>query len=402
MDSKTQLGVYLDTWDFGGISNLCFSLAQGFQEAGVEVTLLLARDHKPRDPLALGAFEEMCARKKFAAYDLRLNKLPRRARNSALVERVKKLNLDIIVISNFANYLPAFNALACHSRLISMGHGDHSQSYSLFHSSQYFVHRHIAISQAIVESCAEMCPPQWQYKVALRHHGVPVPKEIAPLTVGNGPVRAAYCGRLDFSDKRLQDLPVLWQRFVELGGQGELTIIGDGEAGGWLKTQFKSEIEKGSVRFTGYQQGVALEEELREQEIILNLSNWEGLSLSVIEAVMRGCYPILSKVRSGHSEIVRVIGGGTLCHVGDCEGFARALLDFQSTRVEKVKEREKLREEAIRHFSVQTMIAGYRKLFAEVLAEPLLEPAPHLGIPPATVERGFWDFLRGNSNPRWL
>jgi len=382
MDQTSRIGIFLDTWDFGGIASFCLHLGNGLQERGYDVVLVLGTKCKPKDTAAAAVFRKMLAVKKFHVLDLQLNSIPRRDQNAYLKLEIQKLNFDLLILNNFTKFLPAFNALSAQVRMISVGHGDQSYSYNQFIAAQYFVHRHVAISREIFQTCSGICPPAWRYKIALCHHGVPIPP-VYPLTVPEGPLRVVYCGRFDFTDKRLQDLPPVWKGFLRQGGQGRLTLIGDGEVRAWLQRQFEAETKAGTVRFLELLHGAELQAALCQEEIVLSLSNWEGLGMSVIEAVMAGCYPVLSDTRSGHREIIREIEGGVLSPIGDTEAFSTILLRHAVGRPELLSERDKIRQTAVQKFSLDRMIQGYDTLIAGALKEALGAPAEHLGIPSA-------------------
>jgi len=382
MSQLPRIGIYLDTWDFGGIATFCENLANGLAAHGHEVTIVLSRDFKQNNGPARSAFEEMNATRSFALDILHSKHWPRAQRRLRAVEALRAHNFDVLFINNFDALLACFNTLAASTRLISIGHGDHSHCYAQFLATQYFVHRHIAISRAILSHCRELCPPVYRDKVVLIPHGVANPSVSLnrPTRDGDaGPLRVCFCGRFDFTDKRLQDLPTVWRAYQRRGGTGRLTLIGAGDVRPWLEEQFAKEIAYGEVIFTGRLSGTALSETLANQEIFLSLSNWEGLGLAAIEAALHGAYPVLSAVRSGHLDIVDMLGYGTLCPVGDTEAFAEALRLAENQRTQLATSRGARAHLAAQQYGIERMVNDYSALAAAVMQEPLRSPAPHLG-----------------------
>lgn len=402
LNQPLRIGIYLDTWDFGGIAAFCENLASGLIDSGYDVTLVLGRDYNRCSTAARESFEEMDSRRAFALDILELKNWPRRQRMTRVLEAFRVHHFDVLFINNFDPLLPCFNALAASTRLVSIGHGDHSHCYAQFFATQYFAHRHIAISRAILAQCRELCPPSYQDKVVLIPHGVPpIPAATPrPRREGQseaGPLRVCYCGRFDFTDKRLQDLPAVWRGFQRLGGTGRLTMIGEGDVRRWLETQFAKEIEYGEVVFTGRLSGAPLDAALAEQEVFLSLSNWEGLGLAAVEAAMHGVYPVLSAVRSGHRDVVDSLGYGTLCPVGDTDAFSLALRDCEKNRATLATERSARSQQALEQYGLDRMIRSYAKLCEAVTLEPLRRPDPHIAPvrePLSAWERWKGDFIR--------
>lgn len=382
MSQLPRIGIYLDTWDFGGIATFCENLANGLAARGHEVTIVLGRDFKQSDDSARAAFDEMNATRSFGLEILHVKNWARRQRMIRVVEAIRALKFDVLFINNFDALLACFNTLAASTRLISIGHGDHSHCYAQFLATQYFVHRHIAISREILSRCRELCPPSYRDNVVLVPHGVasPAVNLNRPTREGDaGPLRVCYCGRFDFTDKRLQDLPTVWRAYQRRGGTGRLTLIGEGDVRRWLEEQFAKEIEYGEVIFTGRLSGTALSEAFANQEIFLSLSNWEGLGLAAIEAALHGAYPVLSAVRSGHRDIVDTLGFGTLCPVGDTEAFAEALRLAENQRAQLATSRTARAHLAAQQFGIERMVTDYSALAEAVVLEPFRTPALHLG-----------------------
>lgn len=398
MSQPLRIGVYLDTWDFGGIAAFCENLAGGLAAAGHEVTLVLGRDYKADDASARAAFAEMNARRAFGLDILHLKSWTRRQRQTRALEALRGHRFDVLFINNFDTLLPCFNTLARYTRLVSIGHGDHSHCYAQFFATQYFAHRHVAISRAILAQCRELCPPAWHDNVVLIPHGVaviPVASETgSPGQEPTGPLRVCLCGRFDFTDKRLQDLPAVWHAYQRLGGVGRLTLIGEGDVRRWLETQLAAEVARGEVVFTGRLSGEKLAAALAGQEIFLSLSNWEGLGLAAVEAAQHGVYPVLSAVRSGHRDIVDALGYGTLCPVGDVEAFAQELRSCENRRAELAGERPARAQQALRQYGLERMIRSYVELAVAVSREPLRTPALHVNTVPESLRP--WERFKGD------
>jgi hypothetical protein len=70
----------------------------------------------------------------------------------------------------------------------------------------------------------------------------------------------------------------------------------------------------------------------READVFVLPSAYEGLSVSLLEAMAAGCAPVITHTRSGADDVIRDGVNGCLCPVGDCRGFARRIAALHKDR----------------------------------------------------------------------
>jgi glycosyltransferase involved in cell wall biosynthesis len=107
-------------------------------------------------------------------------------------------------------------------------------------------------------------------------------------------------------------------------------------------------------------------ERYRQMDILLMPTVREGLSLAVLEAMACGL-PVVASNCSSLPEQIDEGKGGFLCPVGDVQAFAEKinlLADSRKLRIEMGNYNRSIVEEL---FSIDKMIAGYEKLFEELL-----------------------------------
>ena len=107
-------------------------------------------------------------------------------------------------------------------------------------------------------------------------------------------------------------------------------------------------------------------ERYREMDILLMPTVREGLSVAVLEAMACGL-PVVASNCSSLPEQIDEGKGGFLCPVGDVQAFAEKtnlLADSRKLRIDMGNYNRSIVEEL---FSIGKMIAGYEKLFEELL-----------------------------------
>lgn len=133
-------------------------------------------------------------------------------------------------------------------------------------------------------------------------YGVPV-ANAAPTRepLAGRPLRIAYAGRMDREQKRALALPLLSQELDRRGVRHTLTLVGDGPATNEIDALLLSAPN-------ACRKPSATGDEVRalfaSSDIMVLPSRYEGLSISMLEAMAVGCVPVVARVKSGASEAI--------------------------------------------------------------------------------------------------
>ncbi len=119
--------------------------------------------------------------------------------------------------------------------------------------------------------------------------------------LGGRPVRVIFTGRLEHEQKRVRALISMSDALRARGIAHELTIVGDGPAGPWIDRQA---MERPGVIRVASVGPDAVTPLLDASDILVLPSRTEGLSVSVLEAMARGCVPVITDTPSGARELV--------------------------------------------------------------------------------------------------
>lgn len=185
-----------------------------------------------------------------------------------------------------------------HLRIVGWQHSDVPFDTALLTTYEPMLGAMVGVSAHITDILRERLP--WR---AGDIHNIPCGVEV----VGNlpdrepGPIRLLYAGRLEHEQKRIGVLLELAEMLHERGVPHELRFIGDGPAGREIEELAR---KLPSVRHVPPANRSQMHEHLGWADAMLLSSRYEGLSLSMLEAMAAGVVPIVTRVRSGASEVV--------------------------------------------------------------------------------------------------
>ena len=108
------------------------------------------------------------------------------------------------------------------------------------------------------------------------------------------------------------------------GIEFRMTFIGDGSLRDSLKQYPENVGLNGRVSFTGKVPNDELPEILAQHDVYLSASLWDGTSLSLLEAMASGLFPVVSDIKA-NAALLRPNVDGLLHKVGDANDLARCL-----------------------------------------------------------------------------
>lgn len=211
-------------------------------------------------------------------------------------------------------------------RVAAWNHGDDAYAYACLSYYQAAIHRFVVVSSRCAEQLRRRLPARHDDIVHLPH-GVrlgPVPQR--PPLAGR-PIRLAYGGRIEQVQKRIFDVITLaW----ELGRRGlcfELRLVGDGPQVGELGERIAAlrsrlRVPGCDIRLEPPVPHARMRELWLWSDVAVQTSGYEGLSLSMIEAMACGSVPVVSRVESGVGDVLVEGRNGLTFPVGDIAAAA--------------------------------------------------------------------------------
>jgi glycosyltransferase involved in cell wall biosynthesis len=244
-------------------------------------------------------------------------------------------------------------------------HTDHGREYTLVRHYAAHMDMLAAVSKRIKLNIDGM--PEFG-GLPSRHIplGVFLPTEANVARVElDRPLRIFYLGRLEREQKRAHLFPQIFEQLKESGIPFHWTIAGDGPEKCALERAMQN-VPGQTVSFAGQIPHKRVPELLQAHDIFLLASNYEGLPLSLLEAMGAGLVPVVSDLPSGIPEVVDA-GNGMLVPPDDVAGYARAIIHLHGHRDELAAKSAAARARVQTEFSVAAMTDRWLSAFPKNL-----------------------------------
>ena len=294
-----------------GLLSWMWRLKKSLPAAGIELTLagLEMQPHR---------FTQVCAPETF--YDARV-------RHPREWIAFLKANLDAVHLINHA--YDSVDLLAevrpeLLNRLTLVGICHTDQDYYYHHLQRLDAHLAgiIAVSPRCAEKLARLLPHRRGTIPVLPDWDMPVGPAPLPRERGEK-LRVLFNGRLLHLQKRVLDLPAISRRLAEAGAAVELTIVGDGPDLPRLSDAF-GQGRHIAHRLLGPRAPWEMAPLLDAHDVFLQVSEFEGASVSLMEAMVEGLVPVVTGTESG-TELLEHGRNALVCPVGNVEAIARQL-----------------------------------------------------------------------------
>lgn len=149
------------------------------------------------------------------------------------------------------------------------------------------------------------------------------------------PLRIGYAGRIVKQAKRADLLVELVESLERNGMDYTLQIAGEGECLEMIRQYVVDNNLQDKVHLTGRLPKSGMDSFWKNQDVFVNVSEYEGTSLSMLEAMGYGCVPVVTDV-SGAREFIedRQTGykNGYIRAVGDMDGIAECIIELSCNR----------------------------------------------------------------------
>lgn len=130
------------------------------------------------------------------------------------------------------------------------------------------------------------------------------------------PLKIGYPCRLERNQKRADLIPVLLEYLEAKDVHYVLNIAGEGSCEREIEKYIEKECLHEKVKLHGKLTKKELLDFLDNQDIYLNFSEYEGTSLTMLEAMASGCVPVVTNV-SGVDDFIEPGVNGLIADVGD-------------------------------------------------------------------------------------
>lgn len=292
-----------------------------------------------------------------------------------LARLIRKNAYDVVHTHNWGVFLEGGLAgiLARAPVLIHTVHGPYTDypdslvsrvKVSFRHFSERLVargfHRIAAVSNAIRQYIVEEINIDPRLVVTV-HNGIPVGDSLPAHRIRNKDVVFIAVGRL----AEIKNHGLMLRAFHEVmkaGLPARLLIVGDGPERENIEDYLRQNQLGGKVVLLGFRSGI--DDLLREADVFVLTSRYEGISIALLEA-MRAGLPVIATRVGGIPETVRDGKTGLLVGLDDLSGLTQAM--------KRLIQSEELRHELGKYghdflteeFSLAIMTERYNRLYSE-------------------------------------
>jgi len=260
------------------------------------------------------------------------------------------------------------------ARTIAIAHTDDA-----YYRSQIGMYDRWDAGVAVSERCAG-----WLTSLAVDRpveritYGVPIAAEPRRSAFAEGKrsnLRLAYIGRMSDVQKRVSRLVDLAEALERLGVAFELDLIGDGHALDALRSEFADRVAS-PVHFVGAISPSEVQERLADIDVSVLVSDYEGASISMLEAMGAGVIPCVSEVDSGATDWITDGENGLLAPVGDTRRMAERLAWLAADRGRARSLSDRAWRTVRGELTLERMASRYAALFDRVMADEASEEPP--------------------------
>ncbi|QYK48620.1 MAG: glycosyltransferase [Phycisphaeraceae bacterium] len=291
-----------------------------------------------------------------------------------LVESLRRMEPDII-LPNYGDICHMAASRLTHEgvRTIAIAHSDEPYYRDL--ASTY---SRWSAAVAVSAACESWLAPLAKQHARPIHrivYGVPVAAELQTQSAP-GPLKLAYIGRMVEIQKRISDFLLLIDALETRGVTYELHMIGDGhDMAAWTAKLAQRTLTHGLVRIHGRRDPAWVERFLPTMDISVLLSEFEGTSVTMLEAMGASVVPAVTRVRSGVDEWLTDGESGVVVPIGAVDEMAdrlAALWHDRNAGGSLLSDMGRRAWERVRDtLSLDNVASKYCAVFDAALAEPL-------------------------------
>jgi glycosyltransferase involved in cell wall biosynthesis len=219
---------------------------------------------------------------------------------------------------------------ACDIRVIAFAHSDQDHYYELLNYYEPIISKFVSVSETTCQRLRRLLPSRLDdicklmYPVAVLNENRK-PDHKKPLTI-------TYAGRIQQRQKRIFDLIALADLLALKNGRYQFKIAGDGLQLEQLIEHFeKTKYSNISIEFLGLVAPEMMTDLWASSDISILFSEFEGMSISMLESMGQGCVPIVTDV-SGAKEKITHGQTGFVVAVGDVGAMAQIIADLDADR----------------------------------------------------------------------
>ena len=297
---KNKKRVYLlsPCWSVSGVNTFAETLGEQLNKNGFDASVLfttqepqtLQQDLLPSIPYQyLGVqWDQTAKRKEKLAHFLQ-----------SMQPAVVIPNIDYVSSALAVNRSPKV-------RYVGILHSDDQEHYAHGYRMGHYWDAIISVSNTIQSKLLKM-NPSFRTRSKVIRYGINPPQlnlQSANEQRKIEKLKVIYTGRIVQEQKRILDFVELMRELEVRNVPFQFTFVGDGTDLEQFTKAAARYIRSGNCRMAGRLTKEEIHQELSEHHVFCLMSDYEGLPLSLLEALACGCIPVVTHIKSGIDEIL--------------------------------------------------------------------------------------------------
>lgn len=201
-------------------------------------------------------------------------------------------------------------------------------------------------------------------KIVVIPNGVDIPKDISTGRPIDSGVKLIYVGRFASDPSTQKKVPLLieaFEKFNKSYPNSSLTLVGDGPERTKIVKMISELGMLGKVKLTGQVSSKEVFDYLFDSDVFVFPSAVEGMSNSLLEAVLMGLPAVATDIPPNR-ELLEKVKGSTLVEKNSADALYNGLLELMSNFEEKRSNSISSAKELRKTFSMSNSVALYEKV----------------------------------------
>lgn len=362
-------------YPLGGVATWIDYVVPGLRQRGWQVTLGLTEGthHNVSAYLAVHPMQGVVR--------IRNTTATREGRVRALCDAITAVRPDIVASVNIPDVYQAVDRLkrsrSFKVRAVMTLHGIEAEYYEQIGRGAASLDAVIATNRLACKLASSLGGLESR-RIYFAPYGVrlPEPSEVPPSKwLSLPPIRVGFVGRLERSQKRIDDLVAIVREMDRRNINYQLLIAGSGPDEGWLRSQLKCNVERGTVQFLGVLSSKEVEGIYRTIHVLLITSLWETGPIVAWEAMAHGVLVVTSAyIGSGLEGNLRHAENCLIYPLGNAAAAAECIVEAQSAEL-----RNRLTDAAFafvrEKMTHERSIEYWSQCFADIKNQPIQAPS---------------------------
>jgi|GEM_PF-542149 len=239
-------------------------------------------------------------------------------------------------------------ALSNNISILGVLHSDDYEHYEHAYRTGLFWNQMVSVSK-VIEKRMLQYNPRFKDMSSVIYYGIEAPLK-RDIPKKREQFSIVYTGRIIKFQKRIMDFVEIAEKLEKTGIDYIFTFIGDGpdfeEFNNGMKSLItKLKIKPEKIRVLGRQPIERVYEELNKAHVFALCSDFEGLPLSLLEALSCYCVPVVTEIESGITEVLKHKKNAMISPIGDADAFVENLVALH-------EDEKKLKQMAVKAFDV--------------------------------------------------